>query len=67
VLRCSVDGSENSRPLQGKVHLKASLLISKWLEIETAKEMGAPGNEKLLPVNHSIAIYSAVTGHCAVC
>lgn len=42
-------------PPKGKVHLKASLLTSKWLETATAKEMGALGNEKLLPVKHSTA------------
>lgn len=36
-------------PLREKVYLKASLLTSKWLGIETIREMGAAGVEKLTP------------------
>lgn len=52
-------------PLKGKAYLKASLLTSKWLRVQTDKEMETPGDEKLTPVK-CCRMDSAVAGHHAV-
>lgn len=62
-------------PLKGKAYLKASLLTSKWLGIQTVRETGAPGVEKLTPERQTQCCYlkrccpsaCAVGRHHAVC